>query len=111
MPTERGKDKGEELDRLLRMWRAGADLSIEELTERVRALLPPGYAASDEKIRRNEKGIYPASGPDWLVIAATAVACGMQIGELPEEARRNVDLISQLLGTSWSLWSHLVKAA
>ena len=90
----------EDVGTLLRMWRAGADLTIDQLARAASELLPPANQIGRETVRRYERGRFPAAGPDPVTLAAIAIACGRRIGELPEEARTDVDLVSQLLRKS-----------
>lgn len=82
---------------LLRMWRAGADITIDELARRASDLLPDANRIGRETVRRYERGKFPAAGPDPVVLAAIALACGRRIGELPEEVLTDVNLMAELL--------------
>jgi antitoxin (DNA-binding transcriptional repressor) of toxin-antitoxin stability system len=89
--------EAEDTATLLRMWRAGADLTIEKLTERVAKLVPSTHPIGRETVRRYERGAFPAAGPDPLVLAALAIACGRRIGDLPLEAQTDVNVLAELL--------------
>ena len=95
---------------LLRMWRAAADLTIEEVAAKASALLPPTRPIGRETVRRYERGAFPAAGPDPVALAAIAIACGRRIAELPEDAKTDVELVSQLLRKSCFPLSRLVAA-
>jgi len=89
-----------DLAALLRMWRAGADLSIDEVSARASQLLPKSLArVGRETIRRYERGMFPASGPDSLVVYAVAMACERPGSELPDQViadlRNMADLLSR----------------
>lgn len=87
----------EDIGTLLRMWRAAADLSIEEVSARATELLGPRMPLGRETVRRYERGRFPAAGPNPTYLAAIAIACGRRISELPDEVRTDVELVSQLL--------------
>lgn len=100
----------DDLGTLLRMWRAGADLSIAELSEAASKLLPGSLQIGRETVRRYERGIFPAGGPQPYVLAAIAIACGRRIGDLPDHARSDVGLLTELLSNHYFPLSRLVAA-
>lgn len=102
--------KTDDLATLLRMWRAAADISLDELVGRIAQLLPPSQAPKRETLRRYEKGLFPVAGPNEVVLAAYAIACGQRIGELPDEVRTDVELVAQLLRKSCFSLSTLAAA-
>lgn len=101
---------GEDVGTLLRMWRAGADLTIEQVATAASERLPAANAVGRETVRRYERGRFPAAGPDALTVAAIAIACGRRLGELPEEMLTDVNLMAEMLRNLCFPISSLVAA-
>lgn len=85
------------LGMLLKVWREDAGLTAREVAARATAMLPGTGDVSRATLYRYEANQFPASGPDALVLAAIARACGRRVGELPTEVLDLVDSLAELL--------------
>lgn len=75
---------------LLRMWRASAQLTIEQLVSLVNDQLAPADQISRRTLRRYESDDYPPERAHPVVLAAIAGACGRKTTELPEAAQEGL---------------------
>ena len=80
----------------MRMWRAGADLTLKEAAAKASELLPHSYSMSYETVRRWERNGFPPHGPDPIMLSALVIALGHKIGELPEGSRADVEMVTEM---------------
>lgn len=81
------------LGMLLHVWRRDAGLGLAALEGRLAQLLPASMVPSDETLRRYETDVFPAHGPNPVLVGAWARACGRRFEDLPPPIRKDLRLI------------------
>jgi transcriptional regulator with XRE-family HTH domain len=94
----------EDVGMALRMWRAGAQLTLREMEDAVNVeLRPVGMTVSYGIISRYELNDFPYGRADPIILAAMAAATNRHISELPDEVLSTVHGAEELFKkTRWS---------
>lgn len=82
---------------LLRVWREDAGMTVDEVAVYASEMLPLSHSVSRATLYRYELNQFPRRGPDALVLAAVAAACGRRQSEIPEQYRGELSALNQLL--------------
>lgn len=91
------------------MWRAGAQLSSEEVVALVNDQLPPADQISRRTLSRYESDDLPSEGAKPLVLAAIARACGRRVSELPESVLEGIAKLEAVVRSKY--WTGSVQRA